>query len=620
MAATLGANPGGREDAEYQQALNDFHMGQWEQAIRELESLRTRYPNDPRLERMLEDARFKAALDAKSTVHEKRWIIPWRAVVLRFGMIAIVIALLVIGLTVVRWRVLPMLTAIQVERQQAVMLADAQGLRAGNDLAGAEEKYLALLQLFPDNATAIAELDGVREERALFTIYDRAVTAEKTGDDVAALGLYSELQMRSPGYRDTGPRILAIRHREELSKLYNKSVTLKTLGLEQEAIDSLKQIQALDVNFRQSEIRELLNALNLKQGLRIIEQLPPEPAKVPQALNYFNAALEQKPSDPVALTEARLADNFVRGRDAHDRQNWLEAVSQLRTVYNARPNYLNGTVVSMLYLALIRLGDAVLDDDLLLAYDHYSQACNLPVSDALTACAKASDVIPLLTPTATPTLTPTPGPTAGPTTPPTTTPTPTPRPLEMFRGRIIFKSDNPDAPGYYVENPDGSNREYLGPFEYYDDMFSALRETERFSPDHQYWVSTSKVDGSPQIILHLPIHKQFGELPPKPLTRLTGMAYDPVWAPDGSWIAFVSTENTSDDIWVIRADGSEQKALINNDWEWDKHPSWSADSKRLAYFSNWQGTLQIYVMDVTGQNITNISNVPWPEYDPIWVK
>ena len=82
MAATVGANPGGREDAEYQQALQYFHLGQWEQAI-SIRALRTRYPGDPRLERMLRGARFKANLDAKSTVREKRWIIPWRAILLR---------------------------------------------------------------------------------------------------------------------------------------------------------------------------------------------------------------------------------------------------------------------------------------------------------------------------------------------------------------------------------------------------------------------------------------------------------------------------------------------------------------------------------------------------------
>jgi TolB protein len=612
MAAILGANPGEREDGDYQQALHYFHLGQWQDAIKAIEGLRTRYPGDPRLERMLQDARFKASLDEKSQVREKRWIIPWRAILTRVTMVIVVVLLVAIGFSVIQLRVLPMISAMQLERQQTLLLAEAQGLFKSGDLNAAEQKYVEILAKFPGLAAAATGLEATRHEQALFAKYNDAVSAEQAGDDEKALGLYSGLQIESPNYRDVGARILGIRHRADLQALYERAGTLKALGLEPEAIDALFQIQALDVNFRQEEVRALLHALNLRQGQRVINAVPAEPSEVPKALDYFNAALEQKPNDPVTLTEARLAVSFIAGRDAYNAGSWVEAVSRLRTVYNERNNYLEGTVVNLLYQALINLGDQLVNGDLLAAYEQYSQACNLPVPDTVAACAKASNIIPLLTPTPTPTLSPTPGPTAPPATP---TPTPTPRPLEMFRNRIVFASDNPEQPGYYVMNPDGSNREFLGPLDYYDAAINALRATERMSPDKVYSVDTSDVDGRPQVILKFPQAPYW-----KPLTRLTGIAYDPVWAPDGSWIAFTSKENESDDIWVIRADSSEQKALMRNEWEWDKHASFSPDSQRITFFSNRFGERQILIMDINGQNIVNISNVPWAEYDPIWVK
>ena len=620
MAAILSANPNERDDSGYQEALQFFHMGEWQQAISALEGLRSRYPDDPRITRMLEDARFKANLDANSTVREKRVILPWRAILLRVTTIALVLGLLAAGYYLIQWRVLPIINAMQLERQQQLLLTEAQALFTANDLAGAEELYLTILQKFPELEEAQSGLAAVHSAQELLQFYNEAVGAEQNGDDETALKLYSELQMKAPGYRDVSARILAIRHRGELAELYNQAVTLKKLGLEPEAIATLFQIQSLDVNYQQNAVRDLLHSLNLKQGQRIIAADPPEPAQVPEALDYFNAALEQKPNDPVALTEARLAVSFIAGRDAYNVQSWNEAVSRLRVVYNERNNYLGATVVNLLYQALINLGDQLVTNDLLAAYEQYSQACNLPVPDPVTACAKASDVIPLLTPTPTPTLTPTPAPTGTPAPSATPTPTATPRPLEMFRNRIVFKSDNLEQPGYYVMNPDGSNREFLGPFDYYDEMFEALRETERFSPDKAYHLSTGDVDGRAQVILNLPYDDRWGQLPPKPLTRLTGIAYDPVWAPDGSWIAFTAAENESDDIWVIRPDASEQKSLMRNEWEWDKHASFSPDSKRIAFFSNRFGERQILIMDATGQNIVNISNVPWAEYDPIWVK
>ena len=87
-----------------------------------------------------------------------------------------------------------------------------------------------------------------------------------------------------------------------------------------------------------------------------------------------------------------------------------------------------------------------------------------------------------------------------------------------------------------------------------------------------------------------------------------------------AWIAFVTQENESDDVWLVRPDSTGQKALMRNDWEWDKHPTWSPDSSRIAFWSNREGTKGIFVMDVNGQAVRNISNKPWDEYDPIWIR
>jgi hypothetical protein len=369
MAATLGANPGEREDGDYQQALHFFHLGQWQEAITAIEGLRLRYPGDPRLERMLQDARFKANLDAQATVREKRWIIPWRAILLRMFMVVVVVAMVAIGFSVIQWRVLPMISAMQVERQQTILLGEAQSLLKASDLGAAEQKYLFILEKYPDLEAAQTGLATVKHEQELFSLYSEAVAAEQAGEDEEALKLYSQLQIASPNYRDAGTRILGIRHRGDLAVLYDRAVTLEALGLEPEAIDALFQIQSLDVNYQQDQVRELLHALNLKQGQRIINATPAEPSRVAQALDYFDAALEQQPNDAATLTEKRLAVGFINGRDAYNAQNWIESASRLRTVFNERNNYLDGTVANLLYQALVNLGDQLVNDDLLAAYE-----------------------------------------------------------------------------------------------------------------------------------------------------------------------------------------------------------------------------------------------------------
>ena len=231
MAAILSANPNERDDSGYQEALQFFHMGEWQQAISALEGLRSRYPDDPRITRMLEDARFKANLDANSTVREKRVILPWRAILLRVTTIALVLGLLAAGYYLIQWRVLPIINAMQLERQQQLLLTEAQALFTANDLAGAEELYLTILQKFPELEEAQSGLAAVHSAQELLQFYNEAVGAEQNGDDETALKLYSELQMKAPGYRDVSARILAIRHRGDLAELYNQAVTLQKLWL-----------------------------------------------------------------------------------------------------------------------------------------------------------------------------------------------------------------------------------------------------------------------------------------------------------------------------------------------------------------------------------------------------
>jgi TolB protein len=170
-------------------------------------------------------------------------------------------------------------------------------------------------------------------------------------------------------------------------------------------------------------------------------------------------------------------------------------------------------------------------------------------------------------------------------------------------------------------DPDGENRQYLGEAERYHAEYTAAREPKALSPDGRYRAFVQHANrGVPQIFIAQPPHPEYGDLPPRQLTTLTGMCYDPVWSPDGTRIAFVSQENGSDDIWVIDADGRNARWLVRNDWEWDKHPSWSPDSQEIVFWSNRTGLKQIYVMAADGSNVRNISNTGWDEYDPIWIK
>ena len=234
----------------------------------------------------------------------------------------------------------------------------------------------------------------------------------------------------------------------------------------------------------------------------------------------------------------------------------------------------------------------------------------------------AFKITPTPTPTATPTATPLPTPTAYVYVPPTALPSPTPAaPLSTYRNQIVFKADKDGQFGFWVMNPDGKNRRYLGYSGTLQKQYDELTARDQLSPDGRCRVYTTqgKSDKFPQIYTQCQ-GNQPSEVWTRQLTYLAGTTYDPVWAPDGSRIAFVSQDRGTDDVWVVNPDGTNLWDYTPNEWEWDKHPSFSPDSRKIVFWTNREGTKQLYVIDADGRNAKKIFATTWDEYDPIWVK
>jgi len=102
------------------------------------------------------------------------------------------------------------------------------------------------------------------------------------------------------------------------------------------------------------------------------------------------------------------------------------------------------------------------------------------------------------------------------------------------------------------------------------------------------------------------------------LTRTAGVAErDPMWSPDGRWIAYLSDATGEYEIYITQSDGKgETKQLTSNGNAFRYLGSWSPDSKKILFTDK---TGAIYLLDVETQAQTLVATDPWAnQVDPAW--
>ncbi len=111
---------------------------------------------------------------------------------------------------------------------------------------------------------------------------------------------------------------------------------------------------------------------------------------------------------------------------------------------------------------------------------------------------------------------------------------------------------------------------------------------------------------------------------PSQITSDTKDERAPQPSPDGKWVAFYSGRSGYQDIWIVPADGSQDPRQITHDAmaldDYRFAPSWSPDSKRLAYYSfkgdYWED--DIWVVDLATGKEEQVSHNLMAMSKPVW--
>jgi TolB protein len=92
----------------------------------------------------------------------------------------------------------------------------------------------------------------------------------------------------------------------------------------------------------------------------------------------------------------------------------------------------------------------------------------------------------------------------------------------------------------------------------------------------------------------------------------------PAWSPDGQWLAYVSFESKLSGVYVQLVRTGERR-LVSARAGINGAPAWSPDGKKLALtLGGSNGNPDIYVLDLTSQGLTRITDDPAIDTEPEW--
>lgn len=137
-------------------------------------------------------------------------------------------------------------------------------------------------------------------------------------------------------------------------------------------------------------------------------------------------------------------------------------------------------------------------------------------------------------------------------------------------------------------------------------------ESPCWSPDGKRIAYTSTRDGNQELYVSASDGKDIVRLTSDP-------AHDahPAWSPDGNQIAFATDRWGGLEIALIKPDGTNLTRVTTASGL-DDYPAWSPDGKQLAFTSNRDGNLEIYLLDIATGRLKNATRSTAIDNFPAW--
>jgi TolB protein len=165
----------------------------------------------------------------------------------------------------------------------------------------------------------------------------------------------------------------------------------------------------------------------------------------------------------------------------------------------------------------------------------------------------------------------------------------------IARTRIAYVSERKGARELFVMDYDGHAARQLT-----SDGF--LNLAPQWSPDRQFLVFTSYQSRTRQNIelVNLSTGKR------SPLVSLAGLNITPALSPDGTKLAFATSQDGNSEIYTMEMQTKALQRLTDHP-AGDLSPSWAPTGREIAFTSDRGGGPQIYLMSADGSNVRRLT-------------
>jgi len=622
---------------DFQEATRHAQEGSWKPAIKILEQMLKENPERrSAILPVLEDVRMKARIRTKGTQGRSALSLLITRKRITYALIALVVVVLGIGGRGVYNRVVVPARAQQLERSLIDgLLEQARTALSGANYVVAAGLFEQVLQKKPDSPEAEKGYKEAQRQMELSVSYDSALAALARGETESALEILTSILTIAPGYRDVQKQIDQIRSQGKLGELFVQAEAAHQDGRWTEAIPLFVQVRQSNQGYETALVEQHLyesyiNLADLRAGVG-----GQSAAEVDEIAQLYRLALSLRPKDRDSRLHEQMMNQYLQAGMLMDVDRHSEAIGLLDELYQNAPGMLDGDPIQLLYNARLAYGGQLEQSaSYYSALAQYAAAQDLPVADVSQAKLRALTVSLALTPTPTPTPEPTLTPTPDPFQAYLADLPPQPPPLEDYPGWIVFQSDRPHGCRYglWVMSPDGSQQL---PVNDPDGRYAFLKKQALWTNDNlrRIWVEDDGSKVSVAIYMwryDIPVNWLDARVE---LLNNSAVNYQPALSPDNNAIVFTSQRgdgplgsNYGDEIFVLFFSEYNSSGyvtahrLTKNDWEWDKHPTFSPDSQSIAFWSNREtGRAQIWTMNADGSNQRNLSNNEWNDWDPVYI-